>query len=163
METTTTNFEIIPYTNTSITNEQDLAQAKEYLLQIKDIRNKIESERKELTKPIMDTKKKLDDKYKAIDEPFQKAELSVKKLMTDYLDKKELEVKKEMGKDIAKLAVKDEKVSFRIDYDIEVTDISKVAKEFLLVDEQKIKSKIRDGQKTFAGIKVTERKVIISR
>lgn len=156
-------FEIVPYTNTEITNEQDLAQAKAYLLRVKEVRNAIEAERKELTKPILDSKKKLDDKYKTIDAPFLSAELFVKKLMTTYLDKKQLEIQKDAGKEVAKLAVKDEKVSFRIEHDIEVVDILKVAKEFLLVDEQKIKQKIREGQKTFAGIKITERKVIISR
>lgn len=156
-------FKIVPYTNTSIADEKELASAKEFLLQVKDVRNKIEAERKELTKPILDSKKKLDDKYKSIDAPFAKMELHVKSLMTDYLNRKELEIKKEAGKDVAKLAIKDEKVSFRIDYDIEIVDISKVSKEYLLVDESKIKAKIREGQKTFSGIKIIERKVIISR
>lgn len=158
-----TKFKIVPYTNTAISDEVELAEAKAFLLQVKEVRNKIEVERKELTKPILDSKKKLDDKYKSFDEPFRKMELQVKELMTDYLNKKELEIKKEVGKDVAKLAIKDEKVSFRIDYDIEVVDISKVAKEFLVVDESKIKSKIREGQKTFAGIKLIEKKIIISR
>lgn len=156
-------FQIVPYNKNTIVDESDLAQAKEYLLKVKEVRNKIEAERKELTKPILDSKKKLDDKYKTIDAPFEKIEKEVKALMVDYLNRKELEVKKEAGKDVAKLAVKDEDVSFRIEYDIEVVDITKVAKEFLMVDESLIKEKIREGQKTFAGIKLTERKVIIAR
>lgn len=156
-------FKIVPYTGSSISDESELALAKEFLLQVKDVRNKIEAERKELTKPILDSKKKLDEKYKTIDSPFEKMEKDVKALMVDYLNRKELEVKKEAGKEVAKLAVKDEDVSFRIEYDIEVVDISKVAREFLLVDESLIKTRIREGQKTFAGIKLTERKVIIGR
>lgn len=156
-------FEIIPYNKNTISDEKDLASAKEFLLKVKDVRNKIEAERKELTKPILDSKKKLDDKYKTIDAPFEKMEKEVKALMVDYLNRKELEVKKEAGKDVAKLAIKDEDVSFRIEYDIEVTDITKVAKEFLIVDESLIKQRIREGQKTFSGIKLTERKVIIGR
>lgn len=156
-------FKIVPYTNTAIADEKELSSAKAFLLQVKDIRNQIEAERKDLTKPILDSKKKLDEKYKQIDEPFLAMELKVKSLMTDYLNKKELEIREESGKDVAKLAIRDEKVSFRVEYDIEVVDITKVAKEFLLVDESRIKQKIRDGQKTFAGIKLIERKVIISR
>lgn len=156
-------FEIIPYNKNTISDEKDLATAKEFLLKVKDVRNKIEAERKELTKPILDSKKKLDDKYKTIDAPFEKMEKEVKALMVDYLNRKELEVKKEAGKDVAKLAIKDEDVSFRIEYDIEVTDITKVAKEFLIVDESLIKQRIREGQKTFSGIKLIERKVIIGR
>lgn len=155
-------FKIVPYTNTAINTSEDLAEAKDFLLKVKDVRNKIEAERKELTKPILDSKKKLDDKYKTIDAPFEKMEKDIKTLITDYLNRKELEIKKEAGKDVAKIAIKEEKVSFRIDYDIEVTDISKVSKEFLMVDESKIKQKIREGQKTFSGIKLIEKKTIIS-
>lgn len=158
-----TKFKIVPYTNTEINTSEDLSSAKEFLLQVKGVRNRIETERKDLTKPILYSKKKLDDKYKEIDEPFLKMELNVKKLMADYLNRKELEIKKEVGKDVAKLAIKDEDVSFRVDYDIEVIDITKVSKEYLMVDEAKIKQKIREGQKNFAGIKLTEKKIIISR
>lgn len=156
-------YQIIPYEKNTIADESDLASAKEYLLKVKEVRNKIEAERKELTKPILDSKKKLDDKYKTIDAPFLKIETEVKSLMVDYLNRKELEVKKEAGKEVAKLAIKDENVSFRIDYDIEVTDISKVAKEFLMVDEGLVKARIKEGQKTFAGIKLIEKKIIIGR
>lgn len=158
-----TKFKIVPYTKEIITGEAELADAKEFLLKVKEVRNNIEAERKELTKPILDSKKKLDDKYKNYDKPFAEMEQNIKKLMADYLNRKELEVKKDFGKDVAKLAIKDEKVSFRIDYDIEITDISKVAKEFLMINESKIKAKIREGQKTFAGIKLIEKKIIISR
>jgi len=158
-----TKFKIVPYTKESIASEVELADAKEFLLQVKSVRNKIEEERKELTKPILDSKKKLDEKYKNYDKPFAEMEKNVKALMGEYLDRKELEFKKETDKETAKLAIKDEKVSFRIDYDIEVVDISKVSKEYLVLDESRVKVKIKEGQKTFAGLKITERKVIISR
>jgi len=156
-------FEIIPYTKKEIITAIDLTQAKDFLLKVKEVRNAIETERTDLTKPILSTKKKLDDKYKVIDEPFKKMELEIKSLMADYLNRLELEIKKDVGKDVAKLAVKDEKVSFRINYNIEVTDITKVSKDFLLINEQKIQSRIKEGQKIFAGIKITEIKVIIAR
>lgn len=156
-------YQIVPFNKDLIADEKELSQAKEFLLKVKEVRNKIEEERKSLTKPILDSKKKLDEKYKTIDKPFLDMEMAVKSLMTDYLNRKEEEVKKIAGKEVASLAIKDEDVSFRIDYDIEVTDISKVAKEFLVVDEMLIKQKIREGQKTFAGIKIIPRKTIIAR
>ncbi len=156
-------FKIVPYTNTSISDEKELASAKAFLLDVKGVRNRIEAERKELTKPLLDSKKKIDDKYKSIDAPFEKMEMDVKALMVDYLNHKEAQIKEEAGKDVAKLAIKDERVSFRLDYDVEVIDITKVAKEFLLVDESLVKQRIREGQNTFAGLKITEKKIIIGK
>lgn len=166
METKTTNKEIVKILENPISvieTEEHLISAKEFNKKIKDRYNLIEEERKSITQPILDSKKAIDEKYKVLTAPLLQAEKEIKALIVDYLNRKELEIKKEAGKDVAKLAIKDENVSFRIDYDIEVTDITKVSKDYLLVDESKIKQKIREGQKTFSGIKLIEKKIIINR
>lgn len=90
---------------TEITNEEQQAEASDFLAQLKARYKEVESQRVEFTKPLLDTKKKIDDEFKRTLTPLKTAIGAVTRVMADF-HKKQLEVARKEEERLQKLAEK---------------------------------------------------------
>lgn len=132
--------------------------------------------RKEAVAPIMASKKALDTLWADREAPLIALITNNKGIISDYLSAQEAikakELKDEVGfnnkesKSLASIETKSETgVSYRITYDITVEDIEKVPSKYIVksVNETLVKEYMKDGKKAIPGLKVVERKIIITR
>ena len=134
-----------------------------------------ENMRQEATRPILASKKAIDDLWKLREAPLLALISHNKKNLESYLFLQEKQKAQELkgfdfnskeSKNLAKIEVKSEAgVSYRTDWDIEVTDIEKVPAKYLIqsINEKAVKEYMKEGKKSIPGLKVTEKKVIINR
>jgi len=135
-----------------------------------------ESMRTEATRPILASKKAIDDLWKLREAPLLALIQHNKKNLEAYLFEQEKqraqELKEETGfsklesKNLAKIEGKQESgVSYRTDYIIEVLDIEKVPAKYIIktIDEKLVKEYMKEAKKSIPGLKVTEKKIIITK
>lgn len=135
-----------------------------------------EQMRKEATKPMLDAKKEVDQIWFLREAPLLSLIQHNKKNLETYLFEQEQqrakELKEETGfnkiesKNLSKIETKQESgVSYRTDYIIEITDIEKVPDKYIIktIDEKAVKEYMKDGKKAIPGLKVTEKKIIITK
>jgi hypothetical protein len=135
-----------------------------------------ESMRTEATRPILASRKAIDDLWKLREAPLLALIQHNKKNLEEYMfaeeEQRAQELKEETGfsksesKNLSKIETKQETgISYRTDYIIEVIDIAKVPEKYIIksIDEKLVKEYMRDSKKSIPGLKVTEKKIIITK
>ena len=134
-----------------------------------------ESMRIEATKPIFESKRKLDLLWKARTAPLLALISHNKTNLEAYLfeqekqkaeELKNFDFNKKESTNLAKIEVKAEAgVTYRTDWDLEITDISIVPEKFIIktLDEKAIKDHLKNGGTVVKGVKITPKKIIITK
>jgi hypothetical protein len=135
-----------------------------------------ESMRTEATRPILASKKAIDDLWKLREAPLLALITHNKQNLEAYLFEQEkqkaTELKEETGfsnkesTNLAKIETKQESgVTYRTDWEIEITDIEKVPAKYIIksVDEKLIKEYLKEGKKSIPGLSCVEKKIIITK
>jgi exonuclease VII large subunit len=141
-----------------ISSDEEYQQAAQFLIDLKTRQKEVEAKRKEFTQPLYDLQKKLNAFFKEPLANYQKAEQALKNAMAKFQIKKEAERKaaleaankaaqeenkeaftESMVKAADNLAP-DAKGTYTVDVPrFEVTNPELVPREYLMVDEKKIR------------------------
>lgn len=172
--------ELVLYENQEIvvSNKEEYSKAGDVLKLIKNKIKKIEDKRIEYTKPLLDQKKVIDDDFKKMQEPLKDLVQKINSEMVRWnvaeqkrLDAEQRRIEKEAEKKIKKEGISEIEVPIVNDikstkgdiatstmtqtYDFEITDETKIPREYLMPDEIKIRKALRESKGTIKikGIK----------
>jgi hypothetical protein len=158
-----------------IKSNEDIAKANEFLIEVKNKIDSLETERKSYTAPINETIKKLNAKFKELTAPLVIAEKAVKDAILSYreeCEKARLETqskiqKKNGDKDIIIASVmptviesESGKMVISKKWTFEIIDEKKVPKEFLMVDRDKVDEAIDKGVRVIEGLHIYEKETV---
>jgi hypothetical protein len=90
-------------------NDAEFETSGEDLLVVRSLLDKVEAERKELTKPLNSLKKKIDAKSKAVSEPLKKVDVALSALRREYRAEKEAKALQAAEKKAARYKAKGQK------------------------------------------------------
>lgn len=170
-----------------ISTEADMTKASEIRTQFKDWLKASEEDRKAITQPILDGVEKVREKYRPTEIQLNAGISIINKAMSDYqteADRKAQEeadriasrVKEgkgnlspetaarkidEIAKPAAIVVATNGSTKFRNDYYITVIDVSKIPREYMTVDEDKVLKALRDGI-AVDGVKLGIKKTPVS-
>lgn len=152
-----------------IKSVEDLQKADEARIKIKDKLEQLEIERKEITAPMNESLKVVNDRYKTLTVPLKELKDKIEKMILDYRrveEEKRLAEETRLielsGNELATVtnsvpAVIETKLgstSFVKKWTFKIVDISKISRKYLMVDEDKIKEAIKNGEREIKGIDV---------
>jgi glycerate kinase len=142
---------------TSITTEEEYNQARDQTKILKDVLSEATKQKKEMTDGIQKTLKAIQAHFKPFENKVAVIESEIKTLMAKFLDKKEekkiqLEEKFSKGKmKVSTFADKSSALSssagVRKVEKLFINDVSKIPREYLVPDEDKIKQALKEGTK----------------
>ncbi len=169
------------YQNQEITvsTQEDYTKATDTLKVINGKIKKLEEKRVEWTKPILEAKRKIDDDFKQAIKPLEEYVATVKTKMLDWyrgeqkrldeeqkkLEAKALEDAKKNKQSEVVVPIVNEVKSHRGDlatatvskkWMYKLLDENLVPREYLIVDESKIKLAIKEGTRKIAGVEIYE-------
>lgn len=161
-----------------ISNQEEYTQAGDVMKLCKNKIKEIDEERKLYTQPLDESKKRIMAKAKSITEPLEKYVEKISKAMGEWYlaeEKRRQEEQKKLEEQAIKEAGDSPDVivpivesvkttrgqvstTTGIKYnDFEIVDEALIPREYLMVDESKIKEAInKGGVKSISGIKITE-------
>jgi len=167
-----------------VQSDEDVIKATELLSKVKDRANRLEKARTFLVKPLNDHIKTINASFKALSEPLAKIEAYVKQQVVKYRqvveakrveEEKKLQEKfekkqeklKEQGKETfdlkptieatpIKIASKSGAITAKKVWQFEIIDETKIPREYLIVDERKIREAIRNGVREINGVRIYE-------
>ena len=152
-----------------IKSETDLTKAVEFLVQVKNRLKEHEEERQSYTKPINESLKRLNSRFKELTEPLKNAERAVKDAILTYKREKEEQrqideaklQKKNGNKDIALATVvpdiiesKSGEIRTRKTWTFKVVDEKTIPRDYMILDERKVKEAIRSGERKIKGLEI---------
>jgi len=163
---------------TKITSKPKLDQAKVFLTGIKDYKKSLKVRKERITKPMTDALKNIRDLFRPVEDKISNAEIVVKGKISEYLnvleaeaEKKKEEVEKKINegdinldqatKTLEKVESKTDNIKKRVIKEVEITDINKIPRKYLVPDMVFIRKDALDG-KDIEGIKVIEKTIIVS-
>lgn len=172
-----------------VTNKDEYTQAGDVMKMCKQKIKEVEEERKTFTAPIDEAKKRIMAKAKEITEPLEKYIEKIEKAMGSWYlaeQKRIAEENKRLEEEAIAKAQAEQSTSTDIVVpivesvkttrgqvstttgttynDFELVDLSLVPREYLMLDESKVKEAInRGGVKEIAGIKIEEKVRFTSR
>jgi len=158
-----------------IKTDQDVVKATEFLVQVKDKLDALETERQGYTKPLNESLRKLNARFKELTEPLRNAEKAVKEAIIDYRALKEklrLEEEEKLRKqhknpnlaitevlpDIVESKSGETRTTKR--WTFEVVDLKKVPRDYLTVDKTKVDEAISNGVRNIAGLNIFQKENI---
>lgn len=134
---------------------EDATNAASMALQSKIILNSVEEKRKELVRPHLDYQKSMMDFVKIIEKTVESIHANIKEKLKNWdADKSE---KFETLKTIEGTLKKETKWSF------DLLELDKVPREFLMLDEKKVKEAIKNGLREINGLNILEKEEYILR
>jgi len=144
-----------------VKTDEQMVEASRFLAQVKMRINRLKDIKDELVKPMKDAVKHADNWFKMQVEPFLTLESQVKGSLAVYIVAKERAAAKEAkqtGEIIERLKAKVNtefgQVSSTKRWAWRVMDESKVAREYLTVDNAKVTLAVRNGERTLSGIEI---------
>jgi len=158
-----------------IKKDGDVIKATEFLIQVKNKIDELEDERKSYTQPINQSLRKLNSRFKELTEPLRKAEKIVKEAVLEYSEKREKErieeekkIQKETGNKNIKVVdslpeiIESKSGESRTTkrWTFEVINEKKIPREYLMTDEKKVNSAIKNGVRKIAGLKIYQKKTL---
>ena len=181
LELVTKEVEEFLYQNQEITvtSQEDYTKATDTLKIINGKIKKLEEKRVEWTKPILEAKRKIDDDFKQAIKPLEEFVATVKTKMLDWYRVEQKRLDEEQKKLEAK-AMEDAKNNKQSEVvvpvinevkthrgDLATATVSKkwmyklldenlVPREYLVVDEAKIKAAVKNGVRIIAGVEIYE-------
>ena len=152
-----------------IKTDKDLTSAIDFLVRVKKRLKETEEERLSYTKPINESLGKLNARFKELSGPLKEAERSVKdgilvyrKIKEDQRSKDEADLIKKNGNADITLAdrvpdimeSKTGEIRTRKTWTFKVVDMKKVTRDWLVVDERKVKEAIKSGERNIKGLEI---------
>lgn len=135
-----------------VTSMEDLEKAVDYLARIKKIHKWLDEKRKTEKKPFTDKAKEVDQKYR----PFLSKLEGAKELGNDLM------VEFYLLSGAKGIKLDGSSVSFRTTVDFEVEDESIIPREYLVVDDKRIRAALECGE-NIPGVRRTEKVTPTSR
>lgn len=134
---------------------EDATNAASMALQSKIILNSVEEKRKELIRPHLDYQKSMMEFVKVIEKTVESIQANIKEKLKKWdADKAE---KFETLKTIEGTLKKETKWSF------DLLELDKVPREFLMLDEKKVKEAINNGIREIDGLNILQKEEYILR
>ncbi len=130
-----------------ITKPEQLVEASEFVEKISILNDNIEAQRTQFTKPLNETLKNINTFFKKFSDPVKKADKMLREKMISYKEMQGDNIENKFGK-----------IHFTTYTDFEITDFDAIPKEYLSVDEAKIKKALATEGTVIPGIKVTKGK-----
>ena len=146
-----------------VTTDETFTEAGEALIHTKQRLKRIETLRKEIVAPLNAHVKKINSMFKQESAPFSILENTLKSEMSNYNTKKEEELKQHtevQEAPISKTKTESGSTSVRKQWVFEVEDESKIPQEYFILDESKVRTAIKDGQRDIPGMKIFPKSVI---
>lgn len=161
-----------------ITSNEDYTKAGDTLKVVQNRIKKLEEKRKEYTQPLDESKKRIMADFQSISKPLEDFVQQVKSKMVEWyreeqkrkdeeqklLEAEALKKAKEEGKSEIEVAIVNQEVktqrgdlattSVKKVWKFTVEDETKVPREYLCVDEKKIKLAMSDGVRKIEGVKI---------
>ena len=153
-----------------IKTDSDLTGAVEFLVKVKNRMKELEEERQNYTKPINESLRRLNGRFKELTEPLKTAERGVKDAILVYKREKEEQRlidqenlrKKNGGNENIVIAdavpdiveSKSGEIRTRKTWTFKVIEEKKVPREYMIVDEKKVKAAIREGERKIKGLEI---------
>ena len=152
-----------------IKTDKDLTSAIDFLVRVKKKLKEGEEERLSYTKPINESLSRLNARFKELSGPLKEAERSVKdgilvyrKIKEDQRSKDEADLIKKNGNADITLAdrvpdimeSKTGEIRTRKTWTFKVVDMKKVTRDWLVVDERKVKEAIKGGERNIKGLEI---------
>lgn len=164
--------------NKPIQTKADYDEAMSILKQAKELYKSIDNKRKELTRPIDESKKRIMAFFKPPLNLLKEKQAFMENEIREYIQREE-EKRREAERDVETLDLIDDrfldslrivnqepvKTSKRTVYDFEVIDENIIPREYLTIDEKKIKTAVQKskGEVNIPGIKIVKRIIIVNR
>lgn len=161
-----------------ITNADEYTNAGDVLKQVQMKLKRIDEKRKEYTQPMDQAKKRIMDDFKQVTQPLEEFIATVKGKMLDWYREEQKRLKEEQDRiDREALARAKKKnidqvevpvvtnqnktqygniatVTVRKVWTYKVTNPEQVPREYLILDEKKIKEEIKTGKRVIPGLKI---------
>lgn len=144
-------------------------QAIDFTANVSRALKELEKKRKELVKPMNDSVREINKFFRSLKVPFDQANEIMRQKLTEYRkeeEKKRKELEKELQTEMGiPIAVPKQHTTQRGQegqaivkkyWTYEVEDLSKVPREYLLLDDKKVKDAIKQGIRNIKGIRIYE-------
>lgn len=136
-----------------IVSEETAKQALSMSLQARKLKKTLEESRMKIVRPHLDFQKAINQLVKDYTGRLEDIEQSLKVSIEHWL-----EAQSEFDNNFTDLVVEveDGKLSSKTIWEYEVVDESKIPREFLKLDDKKVKDFIKKGIREIPGLKITE-------
>ena len=161
-----------------IENDEQYTQAGDVVKEVAMKVKKLDAKRMEYTKPLDETKKLIMADFKSVTDPLEEFCTLVKKKMLDYyketqqrkneeqarIDAEALEKARQGNVSEVQVPIVNEEVktqrgdvstiTIRKVWTFKITDETKIPRDYLVVDERKIREAIRNGERRIDGVDI---------
>lgn len=134
-----------------IVDEESARQALSCCLQVRKLKNKVESSRKAIVRPHLDFQKAVMIMAKEIIKGFEAIEADFEKKVIVWME----EQKENPFTRIDEISVDDGSISCKTVLSYQIIDENVVPREFLAVDEKKVKEAMAKGYRNIPGLEIT--------
>lgn len=145
--------------NNEITDEESARQALSCCLQARKLKNKVESSRKEIVRPHLDFQKAVMTMAKEILKGFEEIEVDFEKKVIAWME----EQKENPFTRIDEISVDDGSISCKTVLSYQIIDENIVPREFLAIDDKKVKEAMAKGYRNIPGLEITTKEAFALR
>lgn len=165
--------------NLKVTSKESSVEASQFLVWIAGAKKKLESKRLEITKPLNDSLRRINTMFKQWSLPLIEAEAYLRNEMIRYnaeVRRKIEEENKKLLKAAKKVGIETEGIKIEAKPDIvrtgqgsvssrkfwtfKVKNLLKVPREYLKLDEVKVRTAIREGVRKIDGLEIYEEETL---
>lgn len=146
--------------NFSITGDKQAKNALSMSLQSRKLKKALDESRKEIIKPHFDFQRAINKIVKDYTTKLEQIEENLRSKLDTWL-----QAQSSFNQDFSSMVIEvdDGKMTTKSTWDFLVEDFDKIPREYLLVNEKKIKSAIKAGFRNIAGLKIFEEKSVAMR
>jgi len=142
-----------------IQNEKEEKNICLILAETSEIVKNIDTIRKKYSQPVYNLYKKINSLFKPYLEKAKSFDEKIRDLLIEYKQNE----KKQKKVSIQKYEFDNFIIHYRIDYDIEIEDETKIPRQYLSPDMKKIQEAVKMGIRKIKGVKITPRLVPVVR
>lgn len=150
--------------NFEVRTSEDYHRCCEALKMVKSRSKSVEASRKEITKHLDAAKKQIMDKWRPITDKYKNMENVLKELIVKYdemIETKRLQLESQISGNVPEQSIKHDGISKKTSWDYRIVDATKIPKEYLTIDHQKLKAacaiaKTEDGKPNTKFVKGVE-------
>ena len=132
-----------------ITKEEDVIAASVRVKSIKELKDNLEAQRTEFTKPLNESLNKINAFFKQFSAPLEAADKLIREKIVKFQKTLPEDANNSFGE-----------VHFTTSTTIKVVDITKVPYEYLMVDEKKVKAALKNGLTSIKGLSIEKDKKV---
>lgn len=158
---------VLSYTRTlTISNMQDAELATNYIAKARDLIEKIENKQKEITQDSLNFVAKIRDISKTMTDPLKLVKSMINEKIDEWKEenKKQLKMAEDFGieiidtfQDVSKTST-NSATSYEVTtYEYEIEDESLVPRQYMSIDEAKVKLSLKSGVRNIPGLKIIKK------